>query len=80
MNWTQVEGKWRRLAGRAKSEWAKLSDDDLKNIAGKKEQLIGKLQEHYGVLKEDAEKQVDNWLAKLSAGRSDKASKNSASN
>jgi len=79
MNWTQVEGKWRQLAGRAQSEWAKLSDDDLANIAGKKHQLLGKLQEHYGVLKQDAESQVDKWLAKLSAGGGGEPSKDSAS-
>ncbi len=68
MNWTQIEGKWKRLSGQAKSEWAKLTDDDLMLIAGKREQLVGKLQEHYGVVKDDAEKQIDMWIAKLSAG------------
>ena len=77
MNWTQIEGKWKRLAGQAKSEWAKLTDDDLKLIGGKKDQLVGKLQEHYGVLKEDAERQIDAWMAKLSAGRSDEPGKTS---
>lgn len=73
MNWTRVEAKWSQLSGQAKSEWAKLTDDDLKYIAGKKEQLIGKLQEQYGILKEEAERQTDAWLAKLSAGRPDKS-------
>jgi uncharacterized protein YjbJ (UPF0337 family) len=71
MNWKRIEGKWERFGGRVKSEWAKLTDDDLKLIGGKKDVLIGKLQEHYGVLKEDAEKQIDSWIAKLSAGRPD---------
>ncbi len=68
MNWTQIEGKWHRLSGQIKSEWGKLTDDDLKLVAGKREQFVGKLQEHYGVLKDDAEKQIDKWIAKLSAG------------
>lgn len=74
MNWTQIEGQWKQVAGQIKSQWAKLTDDDLKNIAGKREQLIGKLQEHYGVLKGDAEKQIDKWIAKVNPDRPDKSS------
>lgn len=72
MNWTQIEGRWQTLAGQLKSEWAKLTDDDLANAAGKKDQLVGKLQERYGILKDDAEKQIDKWLAKLSPTPDDK--------
>jgi uncharacterized protein YjbJ (UPF0337 family) len=66
MNWNQIEGQWHQLRGQVKSTWAKLTDDDLKNIAGKQEQLIGKVQERYGILKEEAEKQVHAWIAKFS--------------
>lgn len=62
MNWNQIEGRWGQLAGQVKSHWGKLTDDDLKTIAGKRQQLVGKLQERYGVLKEDIEKQVNAWL------------------
>jgi uncharacterized protein YjbJ (UPF0337 family) len=48
MNWTQIEGRWDQWAGQAKSQWGKLTDDDLKNIAGKRQQLVGQLQERYG--------------------------------
>jgi uncharacterized protein YjbJ (UPF0337 family) len=48
-----------------KSQWAKLTDDDVKNVAGKRDQLVGKLQEHYGVLKEDAEGQIEKWIAMI---------------
>lgn len=72
MNWTQIEGQWHQLAGQVKSKWAKLTDDDLKNVAGKQEQLVGKVQERYGILKEDAEKQVNGWLAKLSPARGER--------
>jgi uncharacterized protein YjbJ (UPF0337 family) len=65
MNWTQIEGRWQTLSGQLKSQWAKLTDDDVANIAGKRDQLLGKLQERYGVLKEDADKQIDKWLAML---------------
>jgi uncharacterized protein YjbJ (UPF0337 family) len=74
MNWTQIHGRWHQLAGEAKSQWAKLTDDDLKNVAGKREQLIGKLQERYGILKDDAEKQIDAWIAKVEPGQGDKPS------
>jgi uncharacterized protein YjbJ (UPF0337 family) len=62
MNWTQIEGRWDQWAGQVKSQWGKLTDDDLKNIAGKRQQLVGKLQERYGVLKEEIETQVNAWL------------------
>jgi uncharacterized protein YjbJ (UPF0337 family) len=66
MNWTQIEGQWKTMKGDLKSKWAKLTDDDLQHVAGKKDQLVGKVQERYGILKDEAEKQVDEWIAKLS--------------
>jgi uncharacterized protein YjbJ (UPF0337 family) len=71
MNWTQIEGKWNELSGQARSQWAKLTNEDLENIAGKKDQLLGKLQQRYGLLKADAEIELDKWLAKLSPTRGD---------
>jgi len=52
MNWERVEGQWNQLKGELKSKWAKLTDDDLRIVGGKREQLIGKLQERYGVMKD----------------------------
>jgi uncharacterized protein YjbJ (UPF0337 family) len=66
MNWSQIEGQWHQVTGQVKSTWAKLTDDDLANVAGKQEQLVGKVQERYGILKEEAEKQVNEWIAKFS--------------
>ncbi|MGE0563174.1 MAG: CsbD family protein [Pseudolabrys sp.] len=62
MNWDQVEGNWKQLKGKAKQQWSKLTDDDLGRISGKREELVGLLQERYGDQKESAERQVDNWL------------------
>jgi uncharacterized protein YjbJ (UPF0337 family) len=73
MNWEQIEGQWLQLAGKVKSQWGKLTDDDLVNVAGKKDQLIGKLQERYGILKHDAEKQVNQWIAKFMSDQPDSA-------
>lgn len=61
MNWDRIEGNWKQLTGKAKVQWGKLTDDDLDVIAGKREQLSGKLQERYGIAKDEAEKQIDSW-------------------
>lgn len=65
MNWDRIEGEWKQLTSHAKSTWAKLTDDDLKAAGAKKDALVGKIQERYGILRDDAEKQVDEWIAKL---------------
>jgi len=62
MNWDTVEGNWKELKGKIRSKWAKLTDDDLENIGGKKDVLLGRLQQHYGFKKDEAEKQVDAFL------------------
>ena len=61
MNWEQIEGKWMQLKGEAKQKWGKLTDDDLDFIAGKRDQLLGKLQERYGISKDEAYRQIENW-------------------
>jgi uncharacterized protein YjbJ (UPF0337 family) len=66
MNWDQIQGNWKQVTGHAKEQWGKLTDDDLDVVAGRREQLAGKIQEHYGVAKEDAEKQIGEWQRKAS--------------
>lgn len=61
MNWDQVDGNWKQLKGKVKDQWGKLTDDQLDVIAGKRDQLIGTLQESYGISKADAEKRVKEW-------------------
>lgn len=61
MNWDQVEGKWEQLKGKAKEKWGDLTDDDLTVIAGKRDQLVGRIQERYGRSKEEVEKELDEW-------------------
>lgn len=63
MNWDQVQGKWKQLMGDAKRHWGKLTDDDLQVVEGDRQRLVGKIQERYGVTKEEADKQVDDWLS-----------------
>lgn len=62
MNTEQMSGKWKQMKGAAKQQWGKLTDDDLEVIAGKRDSLVGKLQERYGMAKEDAQKKADDWL------------------
>lgn len=59
MNWDQVEGNWTRLRAKVEQKWTKLTDDDLDLIDGKREELVGKLQERLGVARDQAERQVD---------------------
>ena len=65
MNWDQIEGKWKQFTGSARERWEKLTDNDWETIAGKKDQLTGRIQARYGVAKEEAEKQADEWLGTL---------------
>jgi len=65
MNWEQVEGQWQGLKGKFKEKWGKLTDDDWTTLGGKKDQIAGKLKEHYGVEKENAEAELDRFIAKL---------------
>ncbi len=65
MNWDEIKGKWTQMTGSAKANWGKLTDDDLMEAEGNRDKLIGKIQEKYGVAKEEAEKQVNDWLEKV---------------
>jgi uncharacterized protein YjbJ (UPF0337 family) len=64
MNSDQVEGKWKQMKGAVKQQWGKLTDDDLTVLSGKKDELVGKLQERYGYTKEQAAKEADTWATK----------------
>jgi uncharacterized protein YjbJ (UPF0337 family) len=65
MNWDQVEGKWKQYSGKAKEKWGKLTDDDIEVIRGQRDQLVGKVQERYGIAKQEAEKQVNEFARTL---------------
>lgn len=61
MNWDRMEGNWKQAKGKVMAEWGKLTEDDLEVVAGRREQLAGKIQERYGCAREDAEAQVSAW-------------------
>jgi uncharacterized protein YjbJ (UPF0337 family) len=62
MNWDRVEGNWKEFKGKAQQKWGKLTNDDLDVIEGKRTELAGRLQQHYGVAQDEAERQIDTWL------------------
>jgi uncharacterized protein YjbJ (UPF0337 family) len=61
MNRDRIEGNWQQLKGKVKSQWAKLTDDDLTAIEGRREELLGKIQERYGIAREEAERQLEDF-------------------
>ena len=62
MNMDQIEGNWKQLTGEIKRKWGLLTEDELTVAAGRNEAIVGKLQEHYGMVKEEAQKQLDEFL------------------
>lgn len=65
MNWDRVEGSWKQFTGKVREKWGKLTDDDLAVVDGKQERLIGRIQERYGVAKDEAQRQVKSWANSL---------------
>jgi uncharacterized protein YjbJ (UPF0337 family) len=65
MNWDQIEGDWKQFKGKAQQQWGKLTDDDLDVINGKRVELLGVIQKRYGKDKDQAESDVNDWLAKI---------------
>lgn len=61
MNEAQLKGKWEQVKGKIQQKWGKLTDDDLEFIHGRKRELVGKLMERYGVAKERAERELDDF-------------------
>ena len=59
--WAKLKGSWTQTKGAVKEQWGKLTDDDLMEIQGQRDQLVGKIQERHGIARDDAEKQVSDW-------------------
>jgi uncharacterized protein YjbJ (UPF0337 family) len=67
MNADVLKGKWLQLKGKVRSQWGKLTDDELDQINGNSEQLVGLLQERYGYAKDRAQREVDTFLSNQEA-------------
>ena len=65
MNWDQIAGDWKQFEGRAQKQWGKLTNDDLQQAKGDQKILAGKIQERYGITKEEAERQIKEWHSRL---------------
>ncbi|HEY3825521.1 MAG TPA: CsbD family protein [Bryobacteraceae bacterium] len=65
MNWDRIEGNWKQIRGHAREQWGKLTDSDFEAIAGKRDQLVGRIQERYGIARDEAQKQADEWAKAL---------------
>lgn len=62
--WEKFKGSWTQTKGTVKEQWGKLTDDDLLEIEGRRDQLVGKIQTRYGITREQAESQVSTWEQK----------------
>jgi uncharacterized protein YjbJ (UPF0337 family) len=65
MNWDQIAGNWKQIKGVVRERWGKLTEDDVDVIAGKRDILLGKIQEKHGIAREEAEKELKAWEASL---------------
>jgi uncharacterized protein YjbJ (UPF0337 family) len=65
MNWDRIEGNWKQLKGSALQQWGKLTEDQLEVVAGKRDVLLGRIQEAYGITKEETEKQLADWQQRV---------------
>ncbi len=62
MNWDQIQGNWMQFKGRLRHNWVKLTDEDITRINGRRTELVARLQERYGFVKAEAEREVDAWM------------------
>ncbi|MFG1480968.1 CsbD family protein [Xanthobacter sp. V4C-4] len=69
MNWDRIEGNWKQATGTVKAQWGKLTDDDLTEIAGRRDILEGKIQERYGLARDEAKRQVENFTNAFDSAR-----------
>lgn len=65
MNWDQIVGNWKQAKGNIRTQWGKLTDNDLEQAKGHRDSLVGRIQERYGIGKEEAERQVSEWERKI---------------
>jgi uncharacterized protein YjbJ (UPF0337 family) len=62
MNWERVEGNWQDFQGKVLQQWSKLTNDDLNQVKGQRDALLGKLQARYGIPRQAAEHQLEDWM------------------
>lgn len=65
MNWDMIMGDWTKFQGKIKEQWGKLTDDELTQIDGNRDQMVGAIQKKYGIAKEEAERQMKQWESEM---------------
>ncbi|MCC7207991.1 MAG: CsbD family protein [Anaerolineae bacterium] len=63
--WDQIAGAWKQVRGEVRKQWGKLTDDDLEQIKGQRDIMVGKIQQRYGIAREEAERQIDEWSHRI---------------
>jgi len=76
----RVKGNWKQLHGRVRHQWGKLTYNDVEEVKGDAEVLAGKIQEHYGVTKSVALKEIDRWASEFHAHQTEKSNSNTSAN
>lgn len=71
MNQDRIQGRWKQLKGKVKEQWGRLTEDDLDVIAGRRDQLLGRIQQRHGLAREEADRQVSDWERRSPAHRLD---------
>lgn len=61
MNWDQIAGSWKEMMGSARAKWGEITDDEWTEIGGRRDEMVGTVQRRYGIAREEAERQVDDW-------------------
>ena len=64
MNWDRIEGNWKEFKGKAIAQWGKLTDDEVDRVDGRRTELPGLIQQKYGKTREEAEKDIEDWLSR----------------
>ncbi|MEE4015062.1 CsbD family protein [Roseibium sp. FZY0029] len=64
MNWDRIEGNWKEFKGKAIAQWGKLTDDEVDRVDGRRTELAGLIQQKYGKTREEAEKDIEDWLSR----------------
>ncbi|MBK9746146.1 MAG: CsbD family protein [Anaerolineae bacterium] len=63
--WDQIKGAWKQISGKIREEWGEFTDDEIMEMNGERDQLVGKIQQKYGMAREDAQREVDNWSRRV---------------
>jgi uncharacterized protein YjbJ (UPF0337 family) len=66
MDWDRIEGNWKQAKGKVREKWAQLTDNDIEQVNGRRDQLEGRIQERYGIAKDRVREDVDAWLKTMS--------------